>query len=133
MAMTPTRALKPKYPRFADLDYEKFALDLDRLSDTLYWDFYVGSPSAVSYLVSDHILLSVDPVTEEVVGLQLDAFLTSVIHGIPELLELADQIGLTPGEVEEARARISPGERRQAVLRSILNSIVHSEPDAVAV
>lgn len=133
MAMTTMRSLNPKYPRFGDLDQERFSLDFDRLSDTLYWDFYGGSPSAVSYPLSSHVLLSVDPETEDVVGLQFDAFLTSVVYEVPDFLDLADLIGLTSEEVEEVRARISPGARRQAALRSILNSITPCEPDAMAV
>ena len=126
MAMTERRSIQPKLPVFSDLDWRQFRLDFDRLSDTLYWDFYGEPRPAISYPLTDHVLYSVDPETEAVVGLQIDGFLAHVVYVVPAFLELADLIGLTPAEVAEIRAAIDPEARKRAAMRSILSSIVPS-------
>ncbi len=129
MAMTEMRRLNPRWPDLGNLDWQASALDFDRDSDTLYWDFYGEPRAAISVPVTDHVLLSVDPGTEEVVGLQLDGFLAHVIYQAPELLELGDLIGLGANEIEEIRRRLaakSASERKQTVLPALIDRLVPS-------
>lgn len=122
-----SRQVAPTVPAFEDLDWRRFRLDLDRRSDTLYWDFFEHAPPAVSYPVTDHLLYNVDPATEEVVGLQFDGFLAHVIHEVPAFLALADLIGLTESEVAEIRGRSDPEQRRRGSLRTILAAMMPHE------
>jgi hypothetical protein len=114
--------IKPKLPTDAGA-WQQSTLEFDRLSDTLYWDFASGQRPSISHPVTDHILCRVDPATEIVVGLQIDGFLKHAVREFPQLLELADLIGLTPDEVARIRSTISPAARQRAVLRSILDVV----------
>jgi len=123
MALTHPRSLHPKLPDLAALDGSRFALEFDRLSDTLYWDFYGEPRAAIAVPVTDHVLYSVDPETEAVVGFQIEGFLARFVYEAPALLDLADRLGLTPSEVAGVRDRLGPGDRQAAALRAILGAI----------
>lgn len=123
MALTQPRSLHPKLPILADLDGSRFALEFDRLSDTLYWDFYGEPRSAIAVPVTDHVLYSVDPETEGVVGLQIEGFLAHFVSEAPVFLDLADQLGLTAEDVETIRGGLGPEERRWAALRAVFGAI----------
>jgi hypothetical protein len=123
MAMTQPRSLHPKLPDLAHLDGSRFALEFDRPSDTLYWDFYGEPRSAIAVPVTDHVLYSVDPETEAVVGFQIEGFLARFVYEAPAFLDLADRLGLTPIEVADIRERLSPNDRQGAALRAILGAV----------
>lgn len=131
MAMTTMRTLNPKMPPFASLDWRSFRLDYDRLADTLYLDFYGEPRPAISLPISDHVLYSVDPETEEVVGYQFDGFLAHVVYQTPVFLDLADQIGLTAEEVARVRANIDPDDRARAAMQSVVGSLFAGERELV--
>jgi hypothetical protein len=131
VAVTEMRTLNPRLPNFRDLDWRRFSLDLDRLSDTLYWDFYGEPRPSVSFPLNDHVLLSVDPESEAVVGFQLDGFLAHLVYEVPAFLELSDLIGLSPDEVRDIRERIEPDQRRRAVMELIFGSIAPHDPELV--
>ncbi|MDP9364691.1 MAG: hypothetical protein M3Q10_10795 [Chloroflexota bacterium] len=124
MAVIENRTLRPRLPDLDKLDWRRFCFEFDRRSDTLYWDFSPDAPPAVSYPVSDHLLYSVDPETEEVVGLQFDGFLAHVVHKVPAFLALADEIGLTEADVAEVRRRSDAERERRASMHSILATIL---------
>ncbi len=128
MAMTEMRTLRPKMPKLSNLDLTKSRFDFDRLSDTLYWDFYGEPRPAISYPRTDHVLYSVDPETEEVVGFQLDGFLARVVYEVPIFLELADVIGLTPEEVDEIRSKLDPETRARSAMRSLFGGLAADRP-----
>lgn len=133
MAVTEMRTIHPKMPAYGDLDWRTFRLDYDRLSDTLYLDFYGEPRAAISYPVTDHVLYSVDPETEAVVGYQIDGFLAHVVYTTPVFLDLAEQIGLSPDEVARIRAGIDPDDRTRAAMRSLFGSLAASERGLVGV
>ena len=129
MAVNEIRTVNPKLPRLDQLDPGRFAFDYDRPSDTLYLYFEGQPPPAVSIVVSDELLYLVDPVTERVVGLQIEAFLTRVAYRWPALLDVAEFGGVTPEEVARVRERIAPSERKRAAVASIFGHL--SELDRV--
>jgi hypothetical protein len=101
----------------------KVKFDLDRKADFLSIYFYGEPRPSIEYVVDDHILLSLDPKTEEVVGLQLEGFLAHVIYEFPSFLEIADFIGLTDEEVARARKLIDPEARKRLALESFLGHV----------
>jgi hypothetical protein len=103
----------------------KVTFDFDRRADILSVYLYGEPRPSIEYVLDDHILLSLDPETEEVVGLQLDGFLAHAIYEFPAFLEIADLIGLTNEEVARVRGRINPEARKRAALESFLG---HVEP-----
>ena len=128
MTVSDLRAIHPRMPSIADLDWTKFAFAYDRPSDTFYWDFYGEPRAAVSVPVSDHVLYSVDPETEEVVGYQIDGFLACAVYEMPLFLEIADLIGLEPAEVEAIRAKLKPEARERSAMHALLGSLAAAEP-----
>lgn len=123
MAVTGTRTLRPRMPDIDALDWRRFRFELDRRSDTLYWDFFPDAPAAIVYPVTDHLLYGLDPETEVVIGLQFEGFLAHVVHEVPAFLTLADDIGMTEADIDDARLRTDPG-RRQDAMRDILVTVI---------
>ncbi|MGH2534435.1 MAG: hypothetical protein ACRDJW_19375 [Thermomicrobiales bacterium] len=111
------------------VDPRHVAFDLDRSADILYV-YFAGEPRpSIEVVVDDHVLFSVDPESEELVGLQLDGFLAHVVYELPSLLTIADDIGLSPQEVELIQQKVAPEARRRSVLEAFLG---HMEPLAAA-
>lgn len=123
MALAEPRSLHPTLPTLTELDGSRFVLEFDRLSDTLYWDFYGKPRPAIAVPVTDNVLYSVDPETESVVGFQIEGFLARFLYEAPAFLDLADQLGLTSEEVEEVRGGLGSEERRWAALRAVVGAI----------
>jgi hypothetical protein len=128
MALTERRVIRPRLPSVAEVDWHACSFDYDRLSDTLYWDFSGESRAAISVPVDDHLLFSVDPETEEVVGFQVDGFLAAAVYAFPPLLDLADRIGLEAAEVAAIRAKLDPDVRSRSTLRTLFRSLTAAEP-----
>lgn len=114
---------RPTMPELKALDVARMRFEYDRLSDTLYWDFYGDPRDAVSFPLTDHLLYSVDAETWTVTGYQFDAFLARVIYDVPLFLEFADAIGLTDDEVRAVRDRLDPDARRRTALHALLAEV----------
>ncbi len=123
MAVTQTRTFNPKMPRLAHLNAERVAFDYERPSDTLFV-YFAGQPlPAISVVVSDELLYLVDPETEIVVGLQIEAFWTRVIDRYPALLDVAEFIGITAVADTRSRDQLAPSDRKLKAVASILGII----------
>ena len=75
----------PKWPELNSLPKGAMRFDDDRLSDTLFVNFY-GEPRPASsepIHVGDHdyLYVRVDPLSSEVVGLQIETFLAYAAGG----------------------------------------------------
>ena len=118
MAVTEMRRFAVRLPNLMEIDPSGVRLEFDRPSDTLYVDFGGAARPAISVVLGDHLAASVDPETEEVVGLQIDGFLAHAVYEMPALLGVAHLIGLKPKEVERIRERIDPVASKRALLES---------------
>lgn len=125
MAIHEMRTFHPTLRHLAEINPAKVAFDYDCPADTLYV-YLDGQPRpSIEYVLDDHFLLSLDPVTEEVVALQFDGFLAHVIYELPAFLGVANVIGLTSEEVERVQERIGPEARTRVALEAFLG---HVEP-----
>ena len=87
MAVTETRELKPKLPRLEDIDGAQIRLDYDKLSDSLWVSFVGGARPTVNVYAEtdDDLMYLVDPLTEEVVGLEIENFLYRALRVSPNV------------------------------------------------
>lgn len=96
----------PRWPDFGSLPSQQARFTYDGPSDTLFVDLY-GEPRAAASIPldrgdRDYLFLRVDPQTEEVVGLQIEHFLTYAVAQHPELrnaLAVADLVGIDRAEL----------------------------------
>lgn len=73
------RRLTPKVPPIETLDRSKVQVDYDRDEDTLFVNL-VGMPRpAISMYVDDDTIYRLDPVTEEVVAVEVEHFLEDLL------------------------------------------------------
>ena len=117
-------AFKPKWPDLADVQREgRFRFIYNALSDTMFIPFYDPIEPAASVPVNqgemDYVFLRVNMETQEVIGFQVEHFLSYAVGQMTDLinaLELADLHGITRDEVAETKRRGQPerGERVDA-------------------
>jgi hypothetical protein len=83
-----------KWPNLTLLPADQIRLTYDRPSDTLFVDFYGEARPAASVPLDrgnrDYLYARVDPVTDAVVGLQIERFLSYAIRQHPELVDALD-------------------------------------------
>lgn len=84
------QSFSPRWPTIGSLPMEQIRYAYDRPSDTLFVDFYGEARSAASVPLDlgdrDYFFVRVDVESQEVVGLQIESFLTYAIRLHPELL-----------------------------------------------
>jgi hypothetical protein len=102
------QTLNPRWPEFNATSPAQVRFTYDRPTDTLFVDFHGEARPAASIALArgdrDYLFLRVDPETEEVVGLQIEHFLSYAVTQHPELigaLDLADLVGINRSEVEQ--------------------------------
>lgn len=107
----------PKWPDI--LPKSQFRITYDRPADTLFVDFYGEARPASSEPLDtgdrDYIFVRVDPLTDEVVGVQIEDFLAYAVKVNPNFVEpltIAAMRGMTEQEAEDLRqwARVQMGE-----------------------
>ena len=93
MAVPETREPKPKLPRLEDIDGAQIRLDYDKLSDSLWVSFVGGARPVVNVYseTDDDLMYLVDPVTEEVVGLEFENFFDRALRVLPDVNDGGDQ------------------------------------------
>ncbi len=102
----PLRIFHPRWPAPRTIDAARVAFGYDRLSDTLFVDWYGIALPAVSVLAPEasddlDVYLRVDPVSEEVVGLQIEGVAATAQR--PAWLD--DALSLVePGDVDHSPA-----------------------------
>ncbi len=108
------RVFHPKMPDPATLPMGQARFTYDGPSDTLFIDFYGASLPAVSVVAPskegdrDYLYMRVDPETEQVVGAQVEAFLSYVVGLFPDLaavLVIADFYDVPDREANRLRLR----------------------------
>lgn len=92
------QSVRPRWPNVAELREGQVRFTYDRPTDTLFVDFFGGSPAAASIPLDrgdrDYLYLRIDPQTDAVVGLQIEHFLSYAIARHPELLGALEVAGL---------------------------------------
>lgn len=98
----------PKWPPIRALPLEQVRFAYDRPSNTLFVDFYGEARPAASIPLDlgdrDYLYLRVDVQSKEVVGLQIESFLTYALRLHPELVDvlgIATLEGIEPDELSE--------------------------------
>ncbi len=124
-------ALEPKWPELADvLRRGQFRFMYDAPSDTMFVPFYDPIAPAASVPVDqgemDYVFLRVNVETQEVVGFQVEHFLSYAVGQMPDLisaLELADLHGITSEEVAEIKRRVQPEGHERADAAAVLGEL----------
>ncbi len=107
MAMNESLSVRPRQPDLATIDPRNLGAEYDRESDRLIVQFFGrGRPAVMLHTggVADYWL---DPETHEIIGLQVEGYLTQAVYQLPLLLDLAEFVGLAGDEVTPIRQRIS--------------------------
>lgn len=120
-----TRTFDPKWPALNSLNFEQVVALYDRLSDTLIVHFYGLGRPAVSVPMenqpTDHAFLLVDATTEAVVGIQIEEFLSEVVHQEPRFLQLAELAGVKRAELDAIRRGMSQEDRKRAAVAPVFD------------
>ena len=104
----------PVQPKRVDREqWRDVGFDYDDVSDTFtLYLFGLRHPSKVLHTAAFFDLL-IDPVTEAIVGYQIEGFLTYVIYDQPWLLAYAEVAGIPQERVAAARDRIMRDQRQR--------------------
>ena len=107
MAMNVSSPVRPKRPDLSAINPQNVVAAYDRESDTLIVQFFGrGRPAVILHTggVADYWL---DPETYEIIGLQVEGYLTHAVYRLPLLLDMAEFVGIDSDEVAPIRQRIS--------------------------
>jgi len=103
MAMNDATPLTPKIPDVASLDFSKVVFSYDQEADTLVVHFYGRDREAEVVPGDGWVDLRVDPDTYEVIGLQIEGYLSDAIFAAPRLIGLAALAGISSADIEHLR------------------------------
>lgn len=122
--------LQAQLPEATSLSPERVRFSYDRPTDTLFVDFMGEAVAAASMPLDrgdrDFLFLRVDPETEEVVGLQIEHFLSYAVVQHPELLAAlatAALIGITREEINQL-VPTRQGQLKQQTQADVLESLM---------
>lgn len=124
MAMINPRVFEyhPRLPDRESLSPENLRIVYDDALDALYLDFGDEHQPAVSIDIDESdIYARVDPVTDLIVGLQVEMFLARSVIDHPSLLILAEAAGIPEARLTEVRQRIDPTRLKAAALHETLH------------
>jgi uncharacterized protein YuzE len=120
--MTDFLTFEPVMPSPEHLAADRMTFNYDREADILLIHFD-GPRPAIMLDVDDHLLLGINPESHEVVGLQIEAYLSVAVFKQPRLLDLAPAAGIPDDEISEIRSRMKPTAIAQATIRSLLDAL----------
>lgn len=126
MAMNEPLPANSKLPDIASLDLSEVVYDYDRLGDTLIVHLFGRGHPAVVLHSGGHVDLLLDPATEDVIGFQIEGYLSHAVRQDPRYLGLADLAGIEAAEIERIRQAIAPDRRRQAGIALLEQLVVAS-------
>lgn len=132
-AQEPVVPIQIESPDIERLDSKNFNLSYDEPVDTMFIYFIDGDIEPVSALVDpEHdIYALVDAVSQEVVGLQLEAFLARVVYEWPEFLTLAIWAGISSDRlapvIQEITGRTTSCEGQRDVQRRFFDLSVKKQ------
>lgn len=120
--MTDFLTFKPIMPSPENLTFDRMIVNYDCDADILLIHFN-GLRPAIMLDLDDHVSLGIDPVSHEVVGLQIEAYLLAAVFKQPRLLDLAQAAGIPDDEINAIRTRMQPEVVAQATIRSLLDDL----------
>lgn len=130
MESSENQADRPRWPKLEEIDPTATVFDYDRTSDTLLVHFFGRGEPAISVPIDgqeiESVFLLVHPMTDRVVGLHLEDFLSRCVPERPEYLDaldVADLRGITRDEVAALRHRIAPDARKRATVRTLFGTL----------
>ena len=107
MAMSDPLPVTPKRPDFATVDPRNVVAEYDRESDTLIVQLFGKGRPAVILHTGKLIDYWLDPETYDIIGLQVEGYLTHAVEQLPLLLDLAEFASISSEEVAAVRRRLS--------------------------
>ena len=122
MAVNDALPVRPKQPDLAAIDPRNVIAEYDRESDMLVVQLFGrGRPAVILHTggVSDYWL---DPETHEIIGLQVEGYLTHAVYQLPLLLDMAEFVGIPAEEIAAIRQRISRERGILGVVQPLLAS-----------
>ena len=122
---------KPRWPDLTSVPSDQVRLTYDRPTDTLFVDFYGEARAAASVPLDrgdrDYLYVRVDPETDEVVGLQIEHFLSYAIEQHPELGSALDAMTLAGIGRDELDANTGgrSGTPRATNIATLMEALAH--------
>lgn len=120
------RAPLPKWPRLDDVDLGQVAMSYDRDSDMLLVHFGARGRAGVVDYIGDYLALLTDVESQDVVGVQIEDFLSTAVLDDPSLLnllDLAELRGITREQVSALRAAQPLDSRKRAAVAVVLGEL----------
>ena len=124
MAMNELPPFAPKPRVLTGDDLERMRFDYDPTSDTL--TIYLGGTpqAAISVVKDDYLSYRVDPESEEIVGYQIEDFLTEAIQHVPSYLAIADLLDIAPQAMRPVGQAISAEQRRRVAAETVAGHLM---------
>lgn len=127
----PLRTFHPRWPDRRAVDPGLLVFNYWHEIDTLMVDFTGQNPPAVSVPLDlggerGYFFLRLDPVTEEVVGLQIEDFLHYAVHRHPYLLDALDLAmlhGITRAAIARVDQSLAPKADKRAVTDALFDEL----------
>lgn len=110
---------EPRWPVFADIDASRVVIRYDDVTDTLLVNLDGTARPAISVVVDEHAYVRVDPETNDVLGFQIEEFLSTVVIEKPQLLVLAELAGIDRRTIDQVARRIAPARAKEAAIRTL--------------
>lgn len=103
-------------PNIESLDAGDLTFEYDERSDSLF--IYLARPGTpgVSVALDEHLLFRVDPNSEELIGIEIEGFLTSAVQKDPRLLAFAEVAGISEQVMDRWR---SSGDLRSVEAKAV--------------
>ncbi len=124
--------LFPKLPFTGSIDWRRATTLYDAVSDTLFIDFYGDSRPAVSVPFNtgpdDFTYARIDVNSREVVGVQLEHYVSRTIHRHPVLalaLGLAELVGMTRKQALAIRRQVLPNPDGREGIDVVVDELSH--------
>lgn len=114
MAVNDDTTMTPNIPDVAALDLTRAEFCYDHEADTLIVHLYGRDREAEIVPGDGWVDLRVDPETYDLVGLQIEGYLSDAIYEAPRLIGLAMFAGISSTEIETLQ-------KRRAVLAALLD------------
>jgi uncharacterized protein YuzE len=92
----------------------------NELTDTLIIHFFGPERRATLLEMENDVSIRIDMQTHEIVGLQLERFMSVLVPKIRQWLAVAELLGIDDARINEARAKVTPEHAQQVVFDSIL-------------
>ena len=123
---------QPRVPELEEVDINNVEFRYTKGTDTAFVHWFGRERHAIILDIDDHISVRIDPATQDIVGLQIEAFMEWFVVEHPEFLPVAEQFGVDPMDIEAARRKIEPQRAKVAALGSLLDQVQDSLQSAVA-